>query len=411
MAAVGNNGIGVTGVAWQARIMALKFVRPNGACRDADAIVCIDYVLDEKLNHGVNVVAINASWGGGDYNYLLRDAIDAAGAAGIVFCVAAGNGGDDEIGDDNDATPSYPSSYDCANLISVAATDDTDALAASSNYGAASVDLAAPGVHILSTVPGNGYASWSGTSTATPQVTGAVALCAARYPSETMAQRVQRILGHVDPLASLSGKTVTGGRLDVAAAVTPDVPAPAVTGFLPASGPVGTSVTLTGTGFSGATAVAFSGAAAASFSVASATQITATVPAGATTGTIAVTTPGGTGTSATSFTVTVLPAAPTVTLKLSGLTSGVLRLGKSVTATGVVTPISLAGGKVTLSVQQKQGATWVKVKSVFANIGPAGTYIWKYAPAKKGAYRIQTAIARTEAHAAVTTKWLTFTVQ
>ena len=107
MAAVGNNGIGITGVAWQARIMALKFLGPGGGT-SAGAIACIDYVVYEKVNHGVNVVAINNSWGGGAYNSLLRDAINAAGAASIVFVAAAGNGGADGIGDDNDVTPSYP---------------------------------------------------------------------------------------------------------------------------------------------------------------------------------------------------------------------------------------------------------------------------------------------------------------
>ena len=156
IAAVGNNGIGITGVAWQARIMALKFLPAVGSGTDADEITCIDYVVDQKLNHGVNVVAINASFGGGGYNALERTAINAAGAAGIVFCAAAGNGGDDGVGDDNDTTPHYPSSYDCANIISVAATDDNDALADFSNYGARSVDLGAPGVGIMSTVPAAG---------------------------------------------------------------------------------------------------------------------------------------------------------------------------------------------------------------------------------------------------------------
>ena len=156
MAAAGNNGVGVTGVAWQARIMALKFLPAVGGGTDADEITCIDYVVDQKLNHGVNVVAINASFGGGGYNALERAAINAAGAAGIVFCAAAGNGGDDGVGDDNDTTPEYPSSYDCATIISVAATDAGDALADFSNYGARSVDLGAPGVGILSTVPAAG---------------------------------------------------------------------------------------------------------------------------------------------------------------------------------------------------------------------------------------------------------------
>ena len=152
MAAVGDNGIGITGVAWQARIMALKFLSAGGGT-EANAITCIDYVVNEKLNYGVNVVAINASWGGGGYDGLLRTAINAAGAAGIVFCAAAGNGDAAGNGINNDTHAHYPSSYDCPNIISVAATDDNDALARFSNYGPTSVDLGAPGVGILSTAP------------------------------------------------------------------------------------------------------------------------------------------------------------------------------------------------------------------------------------------------------------------
>jgi C1A family cysteine protease len=189
-------------------------------------------------------------------------------------------------------------------------------------------------------------------------------------------------------------------------------PAPTVTSFTPASGPVGTSVTVTGSGFTGATAVSFNGIAAATFSVASDTQITATVPAGATTGPIAVTTPGGSASSAASFTVTV-PAvvSPTLTLKLSGLKSGAMRLGKSVTAKGTVTPTSLAGEKVTLTVQKKKGAKWVKVKSHAATINAGGAYSWKYKPAKRGAYRLQVTIAKTATHTTAKTKWFTFKVK
>ena len=569
MAAVGDNGIGITGVAWQARLMALKFLPADGDGTDADAITCIDYVVNEKLKHGVNVVAINASWGGVDYNGLLRTAINAAGAAGIIFCAGAGNGGGDDIGDDTDAEPFYPASYDCANIISVAATDDDDALAAWSNYGATRVDLAAPGVDIFSTVPavavslddvafsdathgwavstggtifattdggaawspqgsgnvawlygvafsdashgwvvgwdgtilattdggaswakqssgstawlddvafsdaghgwavgdagtilattdggatwsaqssgsslrltsaafsdathgwvvgrggtilattnggatwiphssgttaslwcvalgdathgwavgnggtilattdggatwipqssgataslagvafsdathgwavgnggtilattdggatwipqssgttaslhavafsdaahgwavgdrgtilvtanggatwstkssGNGYDNRGGTSMAAPHVTGAVALCAARFPSETVAQRVQRVLSHVDQLATLRGKTSTGGRLDVAAALTHGAESPSISGLKPASGKRGALVTLSGTGFGaakGAGSVKFGSTKCTTYVSWSATQIRARVPA------------------------------------------------------------------------------------------------------------------------------------
>ena len=137
-------------------------------------------------------------------------------------------------------------------------------------------------------------------------------------------------------------------------------------------------------------------------------EIGVTVPIAVTSGPIAVTTPAGTATSATSFTVVV---TPTVTLKLSGLKSGAMKLGKRVTAKGKVTPTSLAGSKVTLTVQKKKGAKWVKVKSTARTISATGAYSWKYKPAKKGAYRMRATIAKTAAHTAATTKWRTFKVK
>ena len=213
VAAVGNNGVGVAGVAWQAQIMALKFLNSAGSGSTSNAIACINYAIAQDAA-GVDVAAINASWGGAPYSEGLRTAINAAAARGIAFVASAGNGGDDQLGDDNDSTPQYPASYDCANIIAVAATDDSDALAYFSNYGATSVDLAAPGVSILSTT-GSGYESWKGTSMAAPHVTGAIALCAAEFPAETMSLRIARVLNGVDSVAGLSGKTTSGGRLNV----------------------------------------------------------------------------------------------------------------------------------------------------------------------------------------------------
>jgi hypothetical protein len=132
------------------------------------------------------------------------------------------------------------------------------------------------------------------------------------------------------------------------------------------------------------------------------------VPIAVTSGPIAVTTPAGTATSATSFTVVVTPK---VTLKLSGLKSGAMKLGKRVTATGKVTPTSLAGSKVRLTVQKKRGARWVTVKSVARTISASGVYSWKYKPAKRGAYRMRATIAKTAARTAATTKWRTFKVK
>jgi subtilisin family serine protease len=236
MAAVGNNSIGVAGVCWAARIMALKFVAADGDGFTSDAIACINYVVDQKVNHNVNVVAMNSSWGSQNYEQSLKDAITAAGNAGIVFVASAGNGDAFGTGLDTDAWPHYPASYDCANIIAVAASGSSDALIEMSNYGVVSVDLAAPGVNILSTVPSfvdaGRYKSWEGTSMAAPHVTGAVALCAAKYPTETMAERIERILRYVDAVPALAGKCVTGGRLNVSTAIGGALPTDAqIPGF------------------------------------------------------------------------------------------------------------------------------------------------------------------------------------
>ena len=228
IAAVGNNGVGVTGVSWSASLMILKFIGPSGGFT-SDAIAAIEYAADQ----GAQV--INASWGGGSFNQALKSAIE---ACGCVFVAAAGNGGSDGVGDDNDSFPHYPSSYDSANLIAVAATDHNDSLASFSNFGNISVDLAAPGVSILSTVPFDGYDSFSGTSMATPHASGVAALVYSQFPGLTPAQVKDRILSGVDPVPGLSGVTVTGGRLNAANALTSG-PTPGIT-VSPVSGLVTT---------------------------------------------------------------------------------------------------------------------------------------------------------------------------
>ena len=235
VAAVAGNGAGVSGIAPGVKIMALKFLDHRGWGTDAQAVECIDYVIHQK-QAGVNVVAINASWGGTPGDRVLHDAIARAGQAGIVFCAAAGNDGVNA-----DEHPMYPAAFDCPNIISVAATGTSDHLASFSNYGDCSVDIGAPGVDIMSTLPGGRYAEWSGTSMATPFVAGAVALCASEYPGETADQRVQRILGSARPVPALRDKVASGGLLDVAAALglgatTTDGTAP-VTVALDAGGP------------------------------------------------------------------------------------------------------------------------------------------------------------------------------
>ena len=220
--AAGDNGIGVTGVSWTVRLMPLKFFGGADSGAISAEIECINYAIWQK-QHGVNVVAVNASFGSSDYSQAEHDAVQAAGNAGIVWVAAAGNGGDDGLGDNIDATPEYPAAYDCTNLIAVAASDQADALTYFSNFGAATVDLAAPGKDILSTVPTaidpSGYASYPGTSMATPHVTGTIALCAAQFPGDTLTQRMDRVLDGVDTVSALAGKCVTGGRLNAAKAL------------------------------------------------------------------------------------------------------------------------------------------------------------------------------------------------
>lgn len=201
---VGNNGTGVVGVAWNVRIMALKFLSSGGSGSLSDAVACIYY----SINNGAHLSS--NSWGGGGYSSAMVDAIAAADQAGDLFVAAAGNSSSD-----NDTSPMYPASYQNPNIISVAATDHNDALASFSSYGATTVDLGAPGVSILSTVPGASYASYSGTSMATPHVAGACALAWAQDLSETHLRLKDRILEGVTPLNSLSGKCVTGGRLNL----------------------------------------------------------------------------------------------------------------------------------------------------------------------------------------------------
>jgi len=145
--AVGDNGLGVAGVVWNVKMIAAKSFDSQGSGYDSDAITCIDYIIDLKTTGGHNIVAINASWGGGGYNQALKDAIDAAGSVGIIFCAAAGNNNRN-----NDIYPHYPSSYSSSNIIAVTATDDRNSQ--QYNYGPSSVDLGAPGYSILSTMPG-----------------------------------------------------------------------------------------------------------------------------------------------------------------------------------------------------------------------------------------------------------------
>jgi subtilisin family serine protease len=222
--AVGNNGIGVSGVSQQVSILPLRFQNNSGSGYTGAAVSALNYVTRLKLA-GVPIVATNISWGGGTSTSLsLQTALQAQANAGITVVVAAGNNGGD-----NDAVPRYPSSYAFDNIISVAGSDTADNLLGFSNYGATSIDLAAPGAGILSTLPGGGYGAISGTSMAAPHVTGTVALMAAVRPNATAAQIRSAVLGSVDRVPALTGKVATGGRLNAFAAlgrIMAAVPAP-----------------------------------------------------------------------------------------------------------------------------------------------------------------------------------------
>ena len=206
--ASGNNGVGVVGVNWNVKIMALKFLNSAGSGTTADAIAATLYAAD----HGADVSS--NSWGGGPYDQALADAIDYGASRGMLFVAAAGN---DSF--NNDVTPTYPATYTSDAVLAVAATDHNDGLAFFSSYGAKSVDLGAPGVGILSTTPGNTYGTFDGTSMATPHVAGAAALVEDRFPGATLYGIKALLMNSVDSAASLAGKTVTGGRLNIGTAL------------------------------------------------------------------------------------------------------------------------------------------------------------------------------------------------
>jgi subtilisin family serine protease len=224
-----ENGIGVTGVAPAAAVMPLRALDDAGVGSTATTAAAFAYAGD----HGVRVV--NASLGSTSSSTAEHDAI--AAHPNTLYVVAAGNGGADGIGDDNDITPTYPCAYDLANIVCVGATDSSDHRAGFSNYGASRVDLFAPGVDIVSTYKGAQYAASDGTSMAAPHAAGVAALLAARDPSLTVGQIKTAMLAGVDHLAALTGRAVTGGRLNAAGALArvTDTTAPAVPASVAAS--------------------------------------------------------------------------------------------------------------------------------------------------------------------------------
>lgn len=237
--AVGNNATGVAGVQWSGQLMPLKFLNADGDGTVGDEIAAIDYAVSMK-NRGANIKVMNASFGGPDFSRVEFDAINQANSAGILLAAAAGN----ESAND-DSMPSYPASFGnptdpnlvrlnlnaLPNIISVAATDQNDHLAFFSNFGLHSVHVAAPGLNILSTIPFNlppctthpfsaNYDFCSGTSQATPHVSGLVGLLYSYYTSFTSSQIRGTILRYVDTLPTLNGLVQTGGRINAFSALS-----------------------------------------------------------------------------------------------------------------------------------------------------------------------------------------------
>lgn len=213
--AKGNDASAIAGITWTVQLMSLKFLDSMGSGSTTDAISAIQYATAK----GAHI--INASWGGTGFSQALKDAIDAFPG---IFVAAAGNGGADQVGDNNDVTPEFPACYTSANIIAVAATNQNDALAGFSNFGATCVDLAAPGVNILSDNTAGSVVFLNGTSMATPHVSGIAALMKAQEPNRTTAEIRSAIFSTVDAKAGLAGMVATGGRLNARAALAAIAP-------------------------------------------------------------------------------------------------------------------------------------------------------------------------------------------
>jgi subtilisin family serine protease len=218
--ASGNNGKGVAGIAWNVRIMACKFADRFGNGAISDAIACMDYATE----NGANI--INASWFIEEYSAALSNAVHRARQAGVIVVAAAGN-----RSVDTDIYPNYPACLAQDNVVAVTATTRTDNLRPLSNWGAKSVHLGAPGDEILSTnhSADDAYATRYGTSMSAAYVSGVLALVQAQYPGDSHIERIQRLLSGTDPVRSLDGRTVTGGRLNLFKALRRESPPPDLT--------------------------------------------------------------------------------------------------------------------------------------------------------------------------------------
>lgn len=211
----GDDGMGIVGVSWKVKILAAKFLGADGGGTLEGAILAIDYAT--KMGAKV----LSNSWGGGGESELLKEAIERSNQAGALFVAAAGNNASN-----NDSSPHYPSNYDVENVLAVAAIDNQGELASFSNYGKKTVHVAAPGVNIFSAVTGGEYASWSGTSMATPHVSGIAALLLASEPSLSNLELRERLITTAKPVATVRGKVSSGGIANAYYALTNQVAPP-----------------------------------------------------------------------------------------------------------------------------------------------------------------------------------------
>jgi subtilisin family serine protease len=365
----GNNGIGVAGVNWTTTIMASKFLDANGVGTTADAINALEFVIQAATATGANVRVLSNSWSSGGFSQALLDVINKANANNMLFVASAGNNATS-----NDAAPRFPANYGAApynapNVIAVASTKSNDALAGTSNFGAASVHLAAPGEIILSTVPfdiyGTEYQYFSGTSMAVPHVAGAAMLVLSRC-ALTTAQLKDDLLATVDPIPALNGVVLTGGRLNVNAALRACLPdfsltAPSATKTTQpgTSTSFGINVASTG-GFTGAVSFTVSGlpsGATASFAPASVTSpgstlMTVTPNASVSAGSYPLTITGTSGSLVHTATVTLVISGTTTTTTVAADTN------PSIYGSGVLFTASVSGsGTVTGTVTFKDGPT------------------------------------------------------
>ncbi|QLY25505.1 S8 family serine peptidase [Bdellovibrio sp. KM01] len=213
--AKGDDGKGIVGVNWNVRLMGVKFLSADGSGSLEGALKGIDYAVS------MGAKILSNSWGGGGYSETLKQAIQRANDKGVLFVAAAGN-----ESNDNDANPTYPATYDIPNVLAVAAIDDGGRLASFSNYGKTKVHVGAPGVNIYSSIKNGGYDSWSGTSMATPHVSGIAALLAANEPNLTGLQLKERIMATAKPIPGLRGKVRTMGIANAYSALTNTIAPP-----------------------------------------------------------------------------------------------------------------------------------------------------------------------------------------